>query len=137
RSVGPQPTHAGRISARSSASLSTGGTHATLSNDERSWTLTDKGLSTAGSQPYSLGDSYKKRIVMMADGRQQQQQQRQRQRQRRRPCFRSVPAHRIIGGGLGRRYDHAALLSDHLVDDGVFDDGQYNLDRLPSDDHQR
>ncbi|CAN0535759.1 unnamed protein product, partial [Ectocarpus sp. 12 AP-2014] len=57
----------------------------------------------------------------MADGRRQQQQQ---QRQRRRPCFRSVPAHRIIGGGLGRRYDHAALLSDHRFDDGVFDDDQ-------------
>lgn len=30
-----------------------------------------------------------------------------------RPCFRSVPAHRIVGGGLGRRYDHAVRLSEH------------------------
>ena len=29
-----------------------------------------------------------------------------------RPCLRSVPAHRIVGGGLGRRYDQAARLSD-------------------------
>lgn len=28
-------------------------------------------------------------------------------------CFRSVPAHRTVGGGLGRRYDHAARLSDY------------------------
>ncbi|CAN0425499.1 unnamed protein product, partial [Ectocarpus sp. 12 AP-2014] len=84
--------------------------------------LDRQGLSTTGIQPYS----YSKRVTM-ADGRQQQ-------RQRRRPCFRSVPAHRIIGGGLGRRYDHAALLGDHRFDDGVFDD---DLDRLPSDDHQR
>eukprot|EP00903_Cladosiphon_okamuranus_P018836 g17325.t1 len=34
------------------------------------------------------------------------------QRQQRRSSFRSVPAHRIVGGGLGRRYDHAARLSD-------------------------
>lgn len=34
------------------------------------------------------------------------------QRQQRRSSFRSVPAHRIVGGGLGRRYDHAAWLSD-------------------------
>lgn len=32
-----------------------------------------------------------------------------------RPCFRSVPAHRIVGGGLGRRYDHAARLSEYSL----------------------
>ncbi|CAM9320882.1 unnamed protein product [Pylaiella littoralis] len=64
---------------------------------------------------------------------QQQEWQRQRQEQRR-SCFRSVPAHRTLGGGLGRRYDHAARLSSrrYAGDEVEEFDGRHNsYGRLP------